>query len=60
VRKLETSAGGPLFERGHRGLRALTLDRRTLRIRADVILGECVRTEDEMRQLRGGVDARFR
>jgi LysR family transcriptional regulator of abg operon len=52
LRKLETNAGGPLFERGHRGARLTSVGER-LRIRADVILGECVRTENEMRQLRG-------
>ena len=52
LRKLESSVGGSLFERGHRGAR-LTATGERLRIRADVILGECARTEDEMRQLRG-------
>ena len=52
LRKLEGSVGAALFERGHRGAR-LTATGERLRIRADVILGECVRTEDEMRQLRG-------
>jgi LysR family transcriptional regulator, regulator of abg operon len=52
LRKLEGSIGGPLFERGHRGARLTTIGER-LRLRAEVILGECERTEDEMRQLRG-------
>jgi DNA-binding transcriptional LysR family regulator len=52
LRKLESSVGGPLFERGHRGARLTTIGER-LRLRADVILGECMRTEEEMRQLRG-------
>lgn len=52
LRKLEITAGGPLFERGHRGARLTSIGER-LRIRADVILGECARTEEEMRQLRG-------
>jgi DNA-binding transcriptional LysR family regulator len=52
LRKLEAGAGGPLFERGHHGARLTSIGER-LRIRADVILGECARTEDEMRQLRG-------
>jgi DNA-binding transcriptional LysR family regulator len=52
LRKLEASVGGPLFERGHRGARLTSVGER-LRLRADVILGECIRTEEEMRQLRG-------
>ncbi|SAL64089.1 LysR family transcriptional regulator [Caballeronia terrestris] len=52
LRKLEASVGGPLFERGHRGARLTAIGER-LRLRADVILGECLRTEEEMRQLRG-------
>jgi DNA-binding transcriptional LysR family regulator len=52
LRKLEASVGGPLFERGHRGARLTSVGER-LRLRADVILGECLRTEEEMRQLRG-------
>ncbi|MDR5754714.1 MULTISPECIES: LysR substrate-binding domain-containing protein [unclassified Caballeronia] len=52
LRKLEASVGGPLFERGHRGARLTSVGER-LRLRADVILGECTRTEEEMRQLRG-------
>ncbi|WP_087667932.1 LysR substrate-binding domain-containing protein [Caballeronia humi] len=52
LRKLEASVGGPLFERGHRGARLTAIGER-LRVRADVILGECLRTEEEMRQLRG-------
>lgn len=52
LRKLEANLGGPLFERGHRGARLTTVGER-LRLRAEVILGECARTGDEMRQLRG-------
>ena len=52
LQKLESSVGSALFERGHRGA-TLTATGERLRIRADVILGECQRTEDEMRQLRG-------
>jgi LysR family transcriptional regulator, regulator of abg operon len=52
LRKLEAVLGGPLFERGHRGARLTSVGER-LRMRADVILAECARTEDEMRQLRG-------
>lgn len=52
LRKLEASVGGALFERGHRGARLTSVGER-LRLRADVILGECTRTEEEMRQLRG-------
>lgn len=52
LRKLEGAVGAPLFERGHRGAR-LTATGERLRVRADIILGECARTEDEMRQLRG-------
>src|ERR1700744_3743900 len=52
LRNREAGAGGPLFERGHHGARLTSIGER-LRIRADVILGECARTEDEMRQLRG-------
>lgn len=52
LRKLESSVGAPLFERRHQGAR-LTSTGERLRIRADLILGECARTEEEMRQLRG-------
>jgi LysR family transcriptional regulator, regulator of abg operon len=52
LRKLEAIAGGPLFERDVRGARLTPVGER-LRVRADLILGECRKTEDEMRQLRG-------
>lgn len=52
LRKLEAIAGGPLFERDVRGARLTPIGER-LRVRADLILGECRKTEDEMRQLRG-------
>ena len=52
VAQARNDVGGPLFERGHRGARLTAIGER-LRLRADVILGECMRTEEEMRQLRG-------
>jgi LysR family transcriptional regulator, regulator of abg operon len=52
LRKLETLAGGALFERDVRGARLTPVGER-LRVRADSILGECRKTEDELRQLRG-------
>ncbi|SAL01570.1 LysR family transcriptional regulator [Caballeronia ptereochthonis] len=57
LRKLETQAGGPLFERDVRGARLTPIGER-LRLRADLILGECRKTEDEMRQLRGELTGR--
>ncbi len=52
LRKLEANAGAPLFERDVRGVRLTQIGER-LRVRADLILGECEKTEQEMRQLRG-------
>lgn len=52
LRKLETNVGGPLFERDVRGVRLTPIGER-LRVRADLIIGECEKTEAEMRQLRG-------
>ncbi|WP_050454246.1 LysR family transcriptional regulator [Candidatus Burkholderia verschuerenii] len=52
LRKLEALAGGPLFERDVRGARLTPVGER-LRVRADLILGECRKTEDELQQLRG-------
>ncbi|WP_250493552.1 LysR substrate-binding domain-containing protein [Caballeronia sp. GAWG1-1] len=52
LRKLEALAGGPLFERDVRGVRLTSAGER-LRVRADLILGECAKTEEEMRQMRG-------
>jgi LysR family transcriptional regulator, regulator of abg operon len=57
VRKLEAMAGGPLFERDVRGARLTPVGER-LRVRADLILGECRKTEDELRQLRGELTGR--
>ncbi|MDR5857603.1 LysR substrate-binding domain-containing protein [Caballeronia sp. LZ062] len=52
LRKLEAYAGGPLLERDVRGVRLTPVGER-LRVRAELILGECEKTEEEMRQLRG-------
>ncbi|EKS66336.1 MULTISPECIES: LysR substrate-binding domain-containing protein [Caballeronia] len=57
LQKLEAIAGGPLFERDVRGARLTPIGER-LRVRADLILGECRKTEDEMRQLRGELTGR--
>ncbi len=58
LRKLEAAVGGALFERGHHGTRLTAVGER-LRLRAEAILGECARTEDEMRQLRGELTGRI-
>ncbi|MDR5818203.1 LysR substrate-binding domain-containing protein [Caballeronia sp. LZ033] len=57
MRKLEAQAGGPLFERDVRGARLTPIGER-LRVRAELILGECRKTEDEMRQLQGDLTGR--
>jgi LysR family transcriptional regulator, regulator of abg operon len=57
LRKLEAMAGGPLFERDVRGARLTPVGER-LRVRAELILGECRKTEDELRQLRGELTGR--
>jgi LysR family transcriptional regulator, regulator of abg operon len=57
LHKLEALAGGPLFERDVRGARLTPIGER-LRVRAELILGECRKTEEEMRQLRGELTGR--
>jgi DNA-binding transcriptional LysR family regulator len=57
LQKLEALAGGPLFERDVRGARLTPIGER-LRVRAELIVGECRKTEDEMRQLRGDLTGR--
>ncbi len=52
LQNLELELGAPLVTRTNRGI-GLTLYGERLLARAGVILGECERTESEMRQLRG-------
>ncbi|QCP48916.1 LysR family transcriptional regulator [Trinickia violacea] len=52
LQNLELELGAPLFTRTNRGI-ALTVYGERLLARAGSILGECERTEEEMRQLRG-------
>ncbi|MGV2287148.1 LysR substrate-binding domain-containing protein [Trinickia sp. YCB016] len=52
LQNLEVELGAPLFTRTNRGI-ALTVYGERLLARAGSILGECERTEEEMRQLRG-------
>ncbi|TKC86861.1 LysR family transcriptional regulator [Trinickia terrae] len=52
LQNLELELGSPLFTRSNRGI-ALTVYGERLLARAGSILGECERTEHEMRQLRG-------
>ncbi len=52
LQNLELELGAPLLTRTNRGI-GLTVFGERLLARASAILGECERTEDEMRQLRG-------
>jgi DNA-binding transcriptional LysR family regulator len=52
LQNLELELGAPLVTRTNRGI-GLTVYGERLRARATAILGECDRTENEMRQLRG-------
>ncbi|GAB7538275.1 LysR substrate-binding domain-containing protein [Burkholderia sp. 3C] len=52
LQNLELELGAPLLTRTNRGI-GLTVFGERLLARAGAILGECERTEDEMRQLRG-------
>lgn len=52
LQNLEFELGAPLFARTNRGI-SLTVFGERLLARAGAILGECERTESEMRQLRG-------
>jgi DNA-binding transcriptional LysR family regulator len=52
LQNLELIVGGPVFDRTNRGVALTSLGERLL-LRANTILGECNRAEQEMRQLQG-------